>query len=390
MTKKQLVLGLIVAALIAAIVYWGRGRIHFDFALFRAQVAQADWRKILLGIGCIYLAYVFRSARWARLIRPSKRVSTLSLLGTQVMGFTAVALIGRVADPVRPYLVAKKTGIELSSQVAVYIVERLFDMGSMALIFSVAMLWVPEAQIIQATSHSKLVSTLAMNSPQLAAFAARYGGLVLTIFGALFLLLIKISGNALASVCEHALSLVSKSMGHAVGHKIRAFHKGLDTMQSTSDFFAVTALSLGMWVLIAYSYLVTCQSFTASPELVALTAPKCVLLMASSGAASVIQLPIIGWFTQIGIVAGALVGIAGAKLEAATACAAMLLLVTFLSVVPVGLTWAQFENVSLRKVTHESEAVEAEENKELETEAAKEPDANSAPAKAEEQPTTEQ
>jgi hypothetical protein len=37
---------------------------------------------------------------------------------------------------VRPYLVAKKTGLPLSSQMAVYIVERLFDAGSMALIFS--------------------------------------------------------------------------------------------------------------------------------------------------------------------------------------------------------------------------------------------------------------
>ena len=53
-------------------------------------------------------------------------------------------LIGRVADPVRPYLVAKKTGEPVSTQIAVYIVERLLDAGSMALIFSIAMIWVPE------------------------------------------------------------------------------------------------------------------------------------------------------------------------------------------------------------------------------------------------------
>jgi hypothetical protein len=41
--------------------------------------------------------------------------------------------------------------------------------------------------------------------------------------------------------------------------------------------------------------------------------------------------------------------------EPATACAAMLLAVTFLGIVPVGLIWAQFENVSLRKVAEESE-----------------------------------
>jgi hypothetical protein len=33
---------------------------------------------------------------------------------------------------------------------------------------------------------------------------------------------------------------------------------------------------------------------------------QCIVLMMASGGASVLQLPIIGWFTQIGIVAAAI------------------------------------------------------------------------------------
>jgi hypothetical protein len=77
--------------------------------------------------------------------------------------------------------------------------------------------------------------------------------------------------------------------------------------------------------------------------------------MIASGGASVLQLPVIGWFSQIGLVVVALAGVLGASAEAATACAATLLLVTFLSIVPVGLIWARFEHVSLRKITVESE-----------------------------------
>jgi hypothetical protein len=80
--------------------------------------------------------------------------------------------------------------------------------------------------------------------------------------------------------------------------------------------------------------------------------------MIASGATSIFQLPIIGWFTQIGIVAATITGLIGASPEAATACAASILLVTFLATIPVGLIWAQFEHVSLRKVTHESEIAE--------------------------------
>jgi hypothetical protein len=79
------------------------------------------------------------------------------------------------------------------------------------------------------------------------------------------------------------------------------------------------------------------------------------LLLAFSGGASVFQLPVIGWFWQVGAVAAALTAFYGATPEAATACAATILLVTFLSIVPVGLIWAQFEHVSLRKITAESE-----------------------------------
>ncbi|MGB7263952.1 MAG: UPF0104 family protein, partial [Terracidiphilus sp.] len=68
--------------------------------------------------------------------------------------------------------------------------------------------------------------------------------------------------------------------------------------------------------------------------------------------------PILGWFSQIGAVAVALTGILHSSPEASTACAATLLLVSFLSIVPIGLIWARFEHVSLRKVTLESEHAE--------------------------------
>jgi glycosyltransferase 2 family protein len=361
--KRQLIVGLVVLAALVALFLWGREKFHFDSGVFRAQLAEADWLKIVLGVGCIYLAYAFRSARWAMLLKHNKKVPPFSLVGTQVIGFTSIALIGRVADPVRPYLVAKKTGLPLANQFAVYIVERLFDMGSMALVFSIAMRSVPDSEIIRATGHSHIVSALLKShSPAIAAAFARYSGLVLTLFGALFLVVVRLAGPAVASFFERTLGLISKKLGYAVGHKIRLFQSGLDTMRSLADFAVTASLSLAMWLLIALSYFETCRAFVASPELSTLSPSHSVLLMIASGGASIFQLPVLGWFTQIGIVAVAISGLFGATSEAATACAATLLLVTFLSVIPVGLIWAQFEHVSLRKVTHESEeAEEAEE-----------------------------
>ncbi len=342
MKKKQLILGLIVLAALVALVIWGRDRIHFDFGVFRSQLALADWRKIGIAFACIYVGYVFRSVRWALLLRHNKKVGLLSLLGTQVIGFTAVALIGRIADPVRPYLVSKKTGLPISNQIAVYIVERLFDAGSMALIFCSVILLAPAG----ALPHPEIMKK------------ASYGALLTTLAGAVFLVVVRLSGGIVASFSERSLGLISKGFGRAVGEKIRTFRTGLDTLRSFSDFGFASSLSLGMWALITVAYLEVTTAFVASPQLAQLTLAKCMLLMASSMVASGFQLPIIGWFSQIGLVAAAMSAFFGVAPEPATACAATLLAVTFLGIIPVGLIWARIEHVSLRKVAEESEHAE--------------------------------
>jgi hypothetical protein len=239
--------------------------------------------------------------------------------------------------------VARKTGLPVSNQIAVYIVERMFDLGSMALLFSTVLL----------TAHE------ALPHPELLLKVAK-GGLLATVALAAFTVSVRLAGGAVAAFMEKTLAMFSSGLSHSVGHKIRTFRSGLDTLRTFSDFAAAAALSLGMWGLITLAYLETTRAFVASPQLASMTLARCLVLMASSMVASGFQLPILGWFTQIGLVAAALSAFFGVDAEPATACAATLLLVTFLSIVPVGLIWAQFEHVSLRKVTVESELAEEE------------------------------
>jgi hypothetical protein len=149
-------------------------------------------------------------------------------------------------------------------------------------------------------------------------------------------------------------------LGRAIGEKIRLFRAGLDTLRSFSDFAIASSLSLSMWGLISLAYFEIIRAFVHCPQLAGLTLAKCMLLMAWSMAASIFQLPVLGWFSQIGFVAAAMSGFFGVAAEPATACAATLLVVTFLSIAPVGLVWARFEHVSLRKITVESEHAEEE------------------------------
>jgi hypothetical protein len=337
--KNQLILGSVLVAVLVGLAVYAQHKHPFDFHAFGEQFKLADWRQIAFALGCIYLGYVFRAVRWALLLRHSKKVPMFSLLGTQVIGFTAVALTGRVADLVRPYLVSKRTGLPVSSQMAVYVVERLFDAGSMALIFSSVILLSPAG----ALPHPEVFRKFG------------YWGLAGTLGGVLFLVALRISGEVVAAMLERAFGLVSKGLGHSIGEKVRSFRAGLDTLRSPADFLLALGLSLGMWGLITVAYVETARAFVASPQLASLTLAQGMVLMVSSGVASVIQLPVLGWFTQIYAVAATLGKLFNVSPESGTACAATLLLVTFLGIIPLGLIWARIEHVSLKKVSQESE-----------------------------------
>ncbi|MGB8029383.1 MAG: lysylphosphatidylglycerol synthase transmembrane domain-containing protein [Terracidiphilus sp.] len=342
MKKSQWILGLIVLAALAGLFAYEQHLHPFNWHVFIDEFRKARWTKVGIGAGLIYLAFILRAVRWEWLLRPNKRVPLLSLLGTQVMGFTAVALIGRIADLVRPYLIAKKTGLPITSQIAVYIVERLFDGGSMALLFSTAILVSPPGTL----PHQEIFNRFGK------------GGLIATLAGALFLVAVRLSGRAVAAFCEKILAPLSHKLAQSAGDKIRKFHAGLDTLRTPADFAVTLSVSLVMWGMITMAYVEGVGAFV--PESQGSLLAKCLALMAGGGIASIIQLPVIGWFTQIAALEVMLRPLFGMTPETAIACATTLLLITFLGIAPVGLIWAQFEHINLRKVTLESEHVEEE------------------------------
>lgn len=324
----------------AALIWFGRHRIHFNWGVFVEQLRMADWKRFAIGTALIWLGYGVRAMRWALFMKPTKRVRSQTVLGSQVIGFTGVALFGRLADLVRPYLVARRTNTPLASQIGIYAVERTFDMGSVALIFSTVLLFAPDR-------HS-------VPRPDLIHHAALVG-LLVTLGLALFATLARVSGQMVAGMVGRSLGAVSPRLGAAAREKILAFREGLNAIASLGDFLWAVVLSLAMWAMIAGAYLETTRAFTASPELAGMTLSRCMLLMAASMGSSMIQLPVIGWFTQIALTAAAMQALFHAASEPALGCGAMLLVVTFMSIIPVGLIWSRFEHVSLKKVAEESE-----------------------------------
>jgi glycosyltransferase 2 family protein len=247
-----------------------------------------------------------------------------------------------LADLTRPYLVARRVGLSLSSQVAVYTIERMFDLGAAAVIFSSALAFTPKSL----PHHEIFVRAGALSMGATLAIAVFAGA-------------VRAAGGAVAGFARRTVGLLSKPAGDSIATKIIGFRDGLNALSSARDFGLVVLLSLAMWLMIGFAYLQTAHAFAQTPELSGLTFSRTMLLMAASIGGSLLQLPIIGWFTQIAVTATAMHTFYGAPIEAATACGAMLLVVTFLCIIPTGFIYSQVEHVSLKRVAQESEAAGA-------------------------------
>jgi uncharacterized membrane protein YbhN (UPF0104 family) len=339
MTKRNGVLLSVVLVALAVLIFLFRGRIHFDWAMFWQQLRYVSVGHIVAGIALIYSTFWLRAVRWAVFVSPTKKVSAASLVGSQFIGFTAVSLFGRLADLTRPYLVAKRVELPLSSQVAVYTIERMFDLGATAVIFSSALAFTPKG-----LPHHEVFVRAGILSMGLTLAIAVFAGVV------------RVAGNAVAAFARGTIGLLSKSAGDSIATKIVGFRDGLNALSSARDFGVVVLLSLAMWFMIGCAYVQTVHAFVHTPELGSLTFSRTMLLMAASIGGSLLQLPIIGWFTQIAVTAAAMHTFYGAPIEAATACGAILLVVTFLSIIPAGFIYSQVEHVSLKKIAQESEA----------------------------------
>lgn len=339
MNNRKAILWTAGIVLLIALIAFGRTRVQFDWAMFWQQLRHVSMRHIGAGIALIYVTYWLRALRWAVFLSPSKKVSPNSLLGSQFIGFTAVALFGRLADLTRPYLVARRVELPLSSQIAVYTIERMFDLGAAAIVFSTALAFTPRS-----LPHHEVFVRAGVVS--LAATAAL----------AIFAVVVRVSGGAVASFARKSLGSLSKPLADGVATRITGFRDGLNALSSLADFGVALVLSLTMWGMIGGAYVQTVHAFVGTPQLAGLTYSRTMLLMAASIGGSLLQLPIVGWFTQIAVTAAAMHTFYGAPIEVATACGAMLLVVTFLCIIPTGLIYARVEHVSLKKVAEASES----------------------------------
>jgi uncharacterized protein (TIRG00374 family) len=343
MNKKRYVVYAVVFVVLAVLVYLQfRTWQNFDWArLFQYGL---NWRHILHGVGYIYLAYFLRAIRWKIFLRPVRReASILGLVPPTMIGFTGLALLGRAGELIRPYLIARRQNLPFASQVAVWAVERIFDVGGFTVLM-VAAIFLP----------SKLRAFTLAAPPEVRQWIHLTGyALIVLVLGLLSgAVLVSYRGNRVAQWVEARFSHLAGNLSHRVGQKIREFTVGLNTIHGPFAFLQLSSVSVLMWWVIALAYKEVTHAYGAPMGGMSVT--KVLLLMGASMIGSMVQLPGVGGGSQLATISALDHVFDIVPKELAVSCGIMLWLVTFVAVVPVGLFLSHHERLSLRKLSAET------------------------------------
>ena len=328
---KALVAVLLLAAL-GALAYRSRDSIHLaDFSWSRLWVELAGTRKgyLLLSVVCIHLAFVLRAMRWKRFCRYLGTCSLADVVGPTFTGFAALFLLGRVAEPIRPLLLARRCRMTVSSMFGIYVLERIFDTA---------------ASVVLAASSLLLFREGLAGGEWETRIRAAGGALLagLALFAA-FLAYFQMHG---AGLLQRRLGDWRAAAGWRgfVATQFIEFGDGLQAIRGLSDWWAAVAYSAVHWTLIVFVYLLVMRAFGGAVAQIPFSGAM--LLLAFTMMGSLVQLPGIGGGAQLASFI-ALTKIFHIDAEPAAAVAVVTWLISFAGSCFVGLPLLVHEGLSL-------------------------------------------
>jgi uncharacterized protein (TIRG00374 family) len=323
----------------AALVWFVRTQLAahaFDWSLLGSSIAGLRWRWVAFSLVPIFGTYYGRALRWAVFLKPVKPDPSIAGLTTAtIIGFTAITLFGRPGEFVRPYLIAVKERVPVTSQIAAWILERIFDLLMALLVFAFALTKVR-------ASGAQVGQTLA--------WVLSAGGHIVEVACAAILLLV-LSFRHLAQPVQKRLSAALKHLPEQRFQKIErwieAFVQGVESTRSDGALLLILLYSAIEWLLIATCYWCLARAFAGT---VTLNIVDVMIFMGFVSFGAAIQIPGIGGGVQV-VAVLVLTELFGIRLELATSFAFLTWILTFVAIVPIGLILALKEGLDWQSLS---------------------------------------
>jgi uncharacterized protein (TIRG00374 family) len=342
-TTRRTAMVLLALVVVAGLfLFFGRMRgSHFRWDLFLATFRQLDPRWMAAAVVMIMFAYVGRVLRWRVMIRPlTAEPGFWRILVATVIGFTAVVLFGRAGELVRPYLIAVKERVSFPSQIATWLLERIYDLLAVLVVFGFAL--------------SQLKADEVQLGPALET-TIRTGGYVVGALASVSIILLYLLGShpdRTKARLQDALTVLPDRARERAFRLLDAFMGGTESTRSRRFVLQLLGYTAFEWlVVVGANYCV----FRAFPLTAAFGVIENLIFVGFVSFGSIVQIPGIGGGMQVAAVL-VLTELFGLSLEGATGVAVLLWIITYVVVIPIGLFLAFREGVSwraLRKIREE-------------------------------------
>jgi hypothetical protein len=331
---KWLALG---AALLLIALYLLRSELRrtgFRWSVFVATLTQLDPLWLLAAVGLALATYYGRALRWAVLLKPLRPNPNMrKLFSDTVIGFTAVTLLGRPGEFVRPYLISVHERVPFSSQIAAWVLERIYDLLIALAIFGYAL--------------SRL-HNFEDAGPALS-WVLQIGGWAVWLLSAACLILLvmirRYSESARRRLMD-ALGFLSEHHLDRAGRFLSALVQGAESTRSTRSILLLVMYTILEWALIVFCYFCVIRAFGTALQF---TIQDVLVFIGFVSFGAVVQIPGIGGGVQV-VAVLVLTKIFGVSVELATSVAVLIWLVTFVVIVPFGIVTALHEGLSWRKL----------------------------------------
>jgi uncharacterized protein (TIRG00374 family) len=353
-SSRKLFLALLGLAVLGFVIYRSRGFIHladFSGAKLLQSVRGANPWYLILSVVAIYGCYALRALRWEVFQRNLGESHFWNIYALTLAGFSAVFLLGRAGEPVRPLLLAHKEKLPLSGLFGIYVLERLFDAASTAVIAAVGLL------LFNAHNHVD-ETTSKFESAARATGSFLFAGVLIA---AALLVYLRLHGTALL---ERRLQgwLALHGWRAKVARIVLGFARGVQTIRTWAQLTLAVTYSAAHWFLVLLVYLWVSHSFGG--RLATISLSDAMLVMAFTLIGSAVQVPGVGGGSQAGSII-AYTAIFGVEREPAVAAAIVIWLITFAASCLVGVPLLIREGWSLgelrRMAEHEDEIIGEEE-----------------------------
>jgi glycosyltransferase 2 family protein len=227
----------LVVGLAVGLLAWFLG--NADFRAVWAEIRRGRLELLLLAFGTTCATYLLRSLRWQAMLRPIGKTRFVNVFRTTVMGFAASSAGGKIGEVIRPYLLARREGLNATACFATIILERLLDVVTVLVLFAVFL----------------LLTNPAVGAGDPRTFAAiKLGGIIAAAAAVMALVVMYVLAGhpaALGRISLRVERVLPARLAHAFAGLVQTFAEGLAVVRQPRQFFITLLLSFPLWLSIA-------------------------------------------------------------------------------------------------------------------------------------------